>query len=825
GAVEYTDAYGPTCFTLSVGPTSYESTQRWGKNGTWAVLSVLTPPNCHDPHTPTAADREALKYGQAQYAAGTVVTLRADSLDYGPRSVAAPWLALDTLRGATPVPGQPGLSTVVMDADRNVYATFRVDDCVPLALDTIVGGTLTVESSVRPSSTRYLEPASGACTADDGSAGFVRGTQLTLKATGTDGTTFLYFTRQGKNDGYVHQLDATGAETIERAGGQAIVAFGEVPTHLLPATYTSAVEDLNGLGAKFGEIRCVAVHTVSSAPTSAYGSVIDFSHGPTCSSQPSTSTTTIAGGYTIRDRTDWYIASGGLATSTKYPLVNFTGVGPRGQATPVWSTSEGLVEYPDRWDRRGLAGTRGPYIDLEAGAEITIFLNFRPDSCTAPVVNLPQGGSYGFTSASPEPFCMEGLMSKNQRATLIGDASVSTPLLIPIFSTPNPRVADLSNARAASDGRSYSVRTVDINTFWNHTGDELTWDLEYCASLDLTVRVRDGAGEYSYLSDDEAAALVADDGGCAPLYARPGRTANASLSPDGSYSYTIVQGTTAPVRTVDSVGNLGGTGALDLQVTCYGVSTGERVYVVTAGNCPGDSSRFTKGTVVEVQVAPNSDERMDGWYGGAVDGEYGDRAWVVVDRDRSVNADIHHPRWDEVLANGFSSFTQRVISVGGMVVTSMVMAQSYVAQAAVTAMKYTTAAIRALGYDGKVLDAIDTAARVITAEMEALQVAAGCLAGWAEGKHVTAQLADALPTTAPGTDPADKVKAALEAALKKRGNAATPGGAAGIAQNLVNAFGSNLGMYGQDARKSWENFAPQVGQCIQDGLKGSAATI
>ncbi|MEB0014650.1 hypothetical protein QN416_23930, partial [Glaciimonas sp. Cout2] len=107
-------------------------------------------------------------------------------------------------------------------------------------------------------------------------------------------------------------------------------------------------------------------------------------------------------------------------------------------------------------------------------------------------------------------------------------------------------------------------------------------------------------------------------------------------------------------------GNVSGPNTLDLTIICYTIS-GKDLSATTPGNCPGGAgNRYTRGTTVQLQAEDIEGNRFDGW--DYADASRDQTAWVIMDRDRYVEAKIHRYSTREKGGNWFSSISQRMLA-------------------------------------------------------------------------------------------------------------------------------------------------------------------
>ena len=818
--------YYPQCFTLTLNPnttTAYDPGR----------LVSFTEPNCASPDGATETELRQKEAGAPRYAAGTVVELYAihNTENRGATSWERPALDLLSFDGAEREVANPAFAHVVMDQDRTVTAKFKVRDCIPISMVSGKGGSIVVQSSSRPDSTAHFAPYSGACTDASGAAGYVPGTQLTLKAVADTDMGVVAFSEADNHCSW----EASGA-CAEFDPTFAVRAVGSIPKNAVSRLQVVTVLAAARYGAIFSEVRCVAVTTTTSSPIGMSYSrgnpseVVDSTSliltpgsgdgQHDCGGNRSTSSQSTLGAYSLTTHLDWLVATGSLEVSTKYAAISFK-KGYNGAATTVWSTStdSGVL-------RAGTAGTgSGPLLDLTAvGSELTIAANWYSSSCRVPV-QLPQGGSVRLASDSLEPSCPVGKWTNEQSGVITADPALNAPGLVPFFSveTYEGQGYDLE---PAPDGRSYSrgyLWVPDMNLM-RHFSPRL----EYCAPLNLDVLVQNDVGKGSTMPASGVHAYIADNGGCPPDWARPGRTVGIGLTNTGNYAYSLVNGTASTGASVslNAQGDITARVGLPLQLRsiCYSVATTDSVSFTTPGNCPGGASnRFLRGSVVQIELELQQGSEFRGWRDVAQ--SRGTTAWVIVSEDRAPWADIHRPSDLEILGNVASNLAQRALSAIVTAATGVLLAEMYVVQGVALAMQGVSTALHAMGVEGRVLDGFDEGVAIITSQIEMVSMLSTCMQSWSSGDGI-AELPIDDEFLADGADMAtgeitDQISDRLESALKNSGRsgAASMMGAIGHGQDMANIFGSNLNMLGRGASVGWNSIADDVGGCMVNGME------
>ncbi|WP_105035245.1 hypothetical protein [Cryobacterium aureum] len=818
--------YSPRCFTLTLNPVVVNPHYP-------GELVSLTEPNCVSPDGATYDERRQQEQGEPRYAAGTVVELTTNhtTQNRGATAYDRPVLEVVQFAGAEREVANPRYAHVVMDQDRSVTATFKVRDCIPVSLVSSLGGTVTVQSSERPDSTLYFLPITGECTTASGEAGYVPGTQLTLKAVADTGMGVAAFSEADNHCSW----EASGA-CAEFDPTFAVRAVGSIPKNAVSRLQVVTVLAAARYGAIFSEVRCVAVTTTTSSPIG-----LSYSRGnPSevvdstsliltpgsrdgqhdCGGNRSTSSQSTLGAYSLTTHLDWLVATGSLEVSTKYAAISFE-KGYNEDATTVWSTStdSGVL-------RAGTAGTgSGPLLDLTAvGSELTIAANWYSSSCRVPV-QLPQGGSVRLASESLEPSCPVGKWTNEHSGLITADPALNAPNLVPFFSveTYEGQGYDLE---PAPDGRSYSrgyLWVPDMNLMRHYSPR-----LEYCAPLNLDVLVQNDVGTGSTMPASGVHAYIADNGGCPPDWARPGRTVGIGLTNSGNYAYSLVNGTASTGASVslNAQGDITARVGLPLQLRsiCYSVATTDSVSFTTPGNCPGGASnRFLRGSVVQIELELQQGSEFRGWRDVAQ--SRGTTAWVIVSEDRAPWADIYRPSDLEILGNVASNLAQRALSAIVSLVTGVLLAEMYVVQVMALAMQGVSTALHAMGVEGRVLDGFDEGVGIITSQIQMVSMLSTCMQSWSSGDGI-AELPIDDDFLADGADMAsgeitDQISERLENALRNSGRsgAASMMGAIGHGQDMANIFGSNMDMLGRGAAVGWNSIADDVGGCMVNGME------
>ncbi len=810
--------YAPACFTLTISPLLAARATNGG------YLTTTTVPNCSDPRNPSAGDLADLAAGHPRYAAGTAV-----GVDVYP-NYGGPGLVVDALSGLTLL--NDSFGSLLMDRDRTVTATFKVKACVPVSIVAAEGGTVALTKAVRPDSTASLTPATGACTAAGGSAGYVPGTTLTYTATPGSGASLDSWT---VSTGYPGIVPADVALAAESSLPPSSIVKSLTQTVVVPAV--NAVQ----VAARFAMVKCVSVTIVSrtivgywdttgwSAPRGATGTPYDTQG--TCGGIAGTHSVKISGSgwYEITTDTVSYVATGRIDVGTAQksyrpnPIRNV-----QGSAYVTWDTSSGLgvkrlayTSAPSGYtDVAGMAAGStfadsgmdlGPSIDLTAAPPaITVDANWvleAPTECFAPHIALPQGGSYILNPASPdEPFCeTPGLVANGEKMTLRAANPIGAPALTPMLTTVSNGIGATMPAAFVGSGN---------------------YMLEYCAPLALDVRIHDDSGHVTTATADQATELFDDDGGCPPGWTRPNRVTRTGLTSGGATNYTVIGNADGfgPTLAVDPAGVITGSHRVDLQVVCFTLSVYD-ASITTPGNCPGGAAnRFLRGSTVQLQAG--SADRFDGWNG--VDAQQGETGWVVMAADRSVSADLHNYKWYEKVGNALSSVAERAVAAVVTVATGLLLSETFIAKATGWALTGTAALLRDVGVKGAAIDALDTAGGVISAQFDVVNLLSNCLGSIASGGDTPLLTVPAGSAATPSGGSADDVVAAAKAQLadqlSKAGLNAQVALGRGNIGAMVNIFGSGPSAYSADAASSWSAYGSSLGACTQRGVDQYVAT-
>ncbi|WP_105034090.1 Ig-like domain repeat protein [Cryobacterium aureum] len=817
GYYSYTTDYAPRCFTLTVSPNAEIATGPLTRDDLKGNLLVYTKPNCSSPDTATDADLVEFDAGTPRYATGTIVEIRAEPAYE--RTTSQPY-AIETFDGVIRAETNPEFGTVTMDADHTVSATFAVAGCVPFRLHQSAGGSASILSANRPESSRALKPATGDCTDPVGGPGYVRGTSVVIESIPDPEYAFtsLAYTREIPTD---DQLTAAAlAQKPETTGStRTTVIIGEKSDrHVRPV---------------FSHQDCVSVMVRVIGPRahvtrSDSGVSLQGGSGDEECAPPRTVAAEQFDDYITVETVYSVLSTSVLVATPKYewwPLRT-------DRATITWSTSYGATTVPSRKMAGGGEvadlvvrspgmdySTWGPIVALDqlpsTDREVLITATYVSRECATPTVVNPFGAPYqmrltpGLTSVCSLPTEADRYQTVEVRA-----ADSDIPTLKPVFS--------IERSAANNDGRAYLPNPATV------PGTQ-TLALEYCAPLNLTVTMRDDAGTVRTLGSAEAARIVVDDGGCAPLNTRPAKTVTTSLTVEAAYANSIIDTPSVmPTLAVDARGISAPT-TLNLRVNCVSVDVGDRTTRNTPANCPGGAAnRYIKGTVVQFTGEVHDDEGLDGWNG--VDEQNGVTAWVIAETDRYAAVDIDYPSvWDKI-SNGLSGLAQRIVSAAVIVATGIVLAKMMLAKMVTAALKSVGTIVAISGGGDGMLNAMTKVDNAVTAVMNTVELFSKCINTSAAGTGTLTALPSST-LTEPGANGVNDAISNTESAFDEladnlNGNGRSVGGTAAqvisSGRGLVDLFGSNTSLYGRDAGQAWTSMGTSLGGCMLTGLEDNA---
>ena len=855
--VSYTTRYAPVCYTLTVDPVGNGmkpgDPDYWNRTElrTKGLIYALTPPNCTDPNTATTDEWTQLANGKPRYAAGTDVLLHVSPIS------GEPAYTIGSVTGAQAQSQGSDRFHVVMTGDKSVSAVFKVRDCVPVDIKPGDGGSIALVSTKRPDDSRYLLPLDGSCTTSKGAPGFVPGTAVTLRATPDQG---MYFGAWRTSD--FGPVRYTGANPLARwiigdapAGQESGAAGARTATFTVPPLATQYDSDTKlSVGANYSEVQCVAVTTEASWPAGTKEAYSPVTYRPTddrlsiddlrCGDRSTAAKKVDTGrDYEYWTQTDWFVGSAVIQPLSSNADAELTyyhdNPDPDNHNPLVFKDATWLTwsaDNPFTVSKEAQVGSAdGPVLDLEFAVDqkLTVNANWFDRGCRKVDFAYPQGGEVTVRPLEHD-VCGAGSVINGQKVELIASDAPAGTNIVPVLSVVDDKWnrADLPTMIPAADGRLYSRQYSGVFS------PKLTGvipnsriRLEYCVPLKLGVYTRNASGNfdkrYAGLSSDYFDSIgmdgwpqmIADDGGCPPMYARPGATVHVGLTALGAYGYKIVSEGGGPTITVAKDGSQDG-GDIHLEAICFSVARGDRVSADTAPNCPSDSSKYVRGTVVQLQADVHGGETFNGWSG--VDQSQERYAWVIANQDRSVSVDIHKPSTAEKIGNFFSSVAQRFIAVGAMIATGLLLAEMALVKVVAFGMAAISTGLHLLGVSGPAMDGFDRATAVVAAPLDTVKLFAGCLGSVAHGPDLTdSTKLSALVASGAGKKVIGLTAEQLGKYLHKLGFSRAAKATGGLDQvvDLTNAFGS--GSYSGDAATSWKNYGSSLNSCMSDGFQST----
>ena len=857
-SLSFTTRYAPVCHTLQVTPRgdivaktdpAFAYTEQYYAKGT---VKALTKPNCTDPRTPTADELEQLANGEPRYAVGTVVDLAitpVTTVGQARRNGGTPYV-VDTVDGATADELGRGFYTTTVTGDQKVSATFKAAECSVVDIRPGDGGTQAIIASERPGESRYLKPYDGTCTTGDGTAGYVPGSTVTVRATPDDGT-YLLDWRTSDFD----PVKRTGEDPLALttlgdapAGGRSGAAGTATRTFVVP---TPAEAQLV-IGVNYGVVRCVAVTTSTALPISADKTVPAYT--PTtftnvadgdstsidelrCGSRgPSVDRAVTKGFKSVVTQTDWFIGTAIVraerADKVEYGSLqvnrNTDDVSPATTVAEIrWSLVDGLEAVADA----GTDGSsRGPvlYMEFAPADRVSIAADYWSDTCRPIQFSYPQGGTTQTSFDYSAKYSSRVVCPNNSGVwgeTVVLRSTTPTPSTVrAIASVGRPTSEDTvrwpQGVRAA-DGRLYTMLSRDGSVIGTPMSDVR---IEYCVPLAVYVHVQKPDGRYdnvlrtgnrfgdlSDLDDGGWADIIAHDGGCPPLWGRPGSTVTIGLTDYGSLGYDLPVGPQTVTIPTDGSSPVVG---IFLRTKCATLSLGARVAAANGPNCDNDPSKYVLGTVVQMQADVPAGGHLNSWSG--TDQTENETSWVVMTGDRSVTADVHTPSVGEKIVNGLSSVAQRTIALGAVVLTGIMLMEATLLKVLGTAMSLVSTGLKAVGVSGKGLDEYDRVTAIVTATTGIPAMYADCISSWAHGPKLTESNIAAKFGTKGGAALANK---AINFAYPKLKAEKSVTGSQGVqwVVDSIDAFGS--GSYLNDARDQWSSMGSTLGTCMVDGMK------
>ncbi|GAB2467658.1 hypothetical protein HD599_000442 [Conyzicola lurida] len=820
GMFTYDTKWAPVCFTLTVSPNNV-ATRSEAKGS----ITVLNQPNCASPFGPTAEELKELAAGKPRYAKGTVVDVRADPQTYNPAGN-QPFLQYTVVSfdGVVPEPAYRDFGRVTMNGDRAISAVFAVPDCSPFTLLQTRGGTASVVSSARPASSGALKPATGACTTPDGRAGYVPGTKVVVESVPDSGAVFDKLVTAGAFPAVRDTFPRV--TTTPQKTGEPVRTSVEIGLRAATVAWSTF---------SYRDCVTVVVRDTSPAQSSSGARLAALDPAQMCAA-PKTSAVTTESTWQSTYRT-WTTTYSVLSNATVRAVADYPAASGIKLSYLSWSVRVGAttLKSADRMNFMdayqggihpalnyvGQDGEKeGPYIDLAllGPSERVVYVDgvIGAYNCTKPYVENPFGVAYGQRALySTMQKCKEdGFVLPSDQVELRA-AKPTSGSLTPVWSL---------SGGSSNDGRYYYPgSTIQV------AGNSRV-ALEYCANLPLTVRQRDDSGTFSVLNASQAAALIMDTGGCAPMRTRPGGTVQTGLTVAAAYQYSLVNPAAGmPKFVVDGAGN-SAAATLDIAVNCVTVNTGDRTRAETPANCPGGgSNRYLKGTVIQFNGDVRDDEGLEGWTG--VDEQNGVTAWVMAETDRWVEVDIDYPSFWEKVGNAFSNLAGRIVSVAVTIATGIVLAKAMLVKMASSALKGIGAIVMIAGGGDGMLNAMTKFDNGVSAMINSAQLLSTCLNTSARGPG---NLTD-LPSGALGSVGVVAVNGGISAtnaglakygelASKTQGMSSALGDAATVlsyGRTLVDGFGSNVNMYSRDATEVWTTMGNDLGGCMSSGLESN----
>jgi hypothetical protein len=846
--LSFATRYAPVCYTLDLtpihdivsksSPAYFTSTQYFTKG----FITPLTQPNCTDPETSTAEERGQLENGHPRYAAGTVVDLRITPITTfleAYRNEGTPYV-VDTVTGATAHSSYPDFYQTTMVRDQSVSATFKARDCMVIDLKTGAGGTNAITSSQRPGESRYLRPFDGSCTRADGVKGYVPGSTVTITATPDADHYFLDWRTEdfGPRPGTLAdplELRTLGDPPSSKDSG----AAGTVSRTFTVPAYG---EPQLIVGANYANVHCVAVTTTVWWPETAGPFVpttfrdvqenkpVDSLRCGRGSSGPSAGASSWFGRpYT---QTDWFVGTAVLQAHRSDPRPAYSYTRPSADYQTVRTIKDVAsirwsVDTPQAVADLGTDGSsEGPviYLSFTSGDRVAIEATYYTQRCHEMRFSYPQGGAItAYTDGGGEG---DSLLPCPENSGVVGDR-------ISMSATPGPEpeidsivsvarskssIKEWPNAVLAADGRLYT----NLSGGWTHmTVPTSVVRLEYCVPFDLTVSTANRSGEYddvyygssrANFTDLDAAGwpeLIAHDGGCPPMWARPGSTVTVGLTDYGAFGYDLVDGNVTVAVPTDGTGPVVD---LRLRAKCATVTVGDRVSTVNPPNCDWDSSKYVLGSPVQLHADVPDGGRLNSWSGA--DKTENTSAWVMVTKDRVVTADIYKPNLGEKILNGLSSIAQRTVALAATIFTGILLMEMTLVKVLGLAMTGVSMGLKAVGVSGAGLDGFDRATAIVNAQTSLPATFANCLSGWAHGPSLT-QTNLATKVGAPSA--VFLANQAKDKFYPKVDKSVTDKQGIQWVVDAIDAYGS--GSYLNDAATQWSSMGSSLGSCMESSLE------
>jgi hypothetical protein len=868
--LSFATRYAPACYTLTVTPRGenvaktdpgFPYTEQYFTKGT---VKATTKPNCTNPRTATPDELEQLANGEPRYAVGTVVDLAitpVTTAGQARRSGGTPYV-VDTVVGAKADELGRGFYYTTVTGDQQVSATFKALECSVVDIRPGDGGSQAITGTIRPDESRYLLPRDGTCTTPDGRTGYVPGSTVTVKATPDDGRFFLDWRTSDFAPAKRTGEDPLALTTLgdAPAGKRSGAAGSTTRTFVVP----TPAEGPLVIGANYAVVRCVAVTTTTTLPVSADGTVPAYtpttftnvaegdstpiddlrcgSRGPSVAKSPSVMQWGAIALKTPVTQTDWFIGTAVVRAERGEKVTygslqvnrNTEYVSPATTVAEIrWSLVDGLEAVADP----GTDGSsRGPvlYMEFAPGDRVEIAANYWSDECLPIDFSYPQGGatttSYDYSAKySSRVVCPPN--SGVRHETVVLRSTTPTPVSVrAIASVGKPTSEDKRQwpqGVQAADGRLYTM--LDRNGSIVGTPTSAV-RIEYCVPLAVFVHVQQPDGRYhnvlrtgnregdlADLDDGGWADIIAHDGGCPPLWGRPGSTVTIGLTDYGALGYDLPVGPQTVTIPTNGASPLVG---IFLRTKCASLSVSDRVDVVNGPNCDNDPSKYVLGSVVQMQADVEAGGRLNSWSGA--DKTENRTAWVVMTSDRTVTADIHTPNTGEKILNGLSSVAQRTIALGAVVLTGILLMEATLLKVLGTAMSLVSTGLKAVGVSGKGLDEYDRVTAIVTATTGIPNIYQNCLSNWAHGPKLTDTYLATKVGSAAGVFGVNKAIDFKYPKLKADKSVAERQGVQWVVDS-INAFGS--GSYLNDARDQWSNMGTSLSHCMVDSMKEQVEPI
>lgn len=802
--VTYLPSYAPECVTLRWYPSLDDANRKQG------YLYPTTPPNCADPHRPTAADRAGLNAGVVRYAKGTRVAIAVAPGELireaynGVGSADRPTFRLVRVNGSAFAPTQPlnpfvrNSFSVLMSADRSLDEVYAVRGCTPVHVLPGHGGEVKITAARRPDSSRGLQPATGACTLPDGRAGYVPGTRLSLVAAPRSAESTLGSFVVPHPDGGFEAVASDGRRTGVRVADLGVQAaprwlplgFGGSLEYVVPQPFVDA-----RVGAVFRTVACTPVTFHLAYPAQAqdpwnqgatrYDQVPDLGaqacpggwpYDQPKKDQVVDETNLIPGKYNSYQQkrvTRWVLSDSVISPSVRPVSVRPGEVGH----TPEWS----VVGAVGRPASAAVSGYRLPPIDLNGRPQgVEIGLVWRSDICTplpTSFLKYPNGGKAAVVRYSGDPTCQRA--SDVAPGTVFAVVGQDRPGFQPYFTSPQGLAGGSNGVRVPRPG----TLLFYVPYLSSRSVAPLEVTMSYCRPLSTSSSLVGEDGKAVTRLSPQDAALIRGPGGwnsgplyelelrsphCPAGYAEPlsqvqprlvhGRVdLSQPAAQSGAAERAARQAGTTPSAPADAISafvDAQGVQTPSMLVTtahvrCNSVALGKRVVFLTPANCPGGPGRFLQGTTVQVQVHPASDETFNYWNG--VDQDFGGGyANVVVGGDRSISADLSTKSIGDKILSGLSGVATSFVAFVSQAASVLVMAEVGILQTVATGASLLAQGLAAVGVDGTALKVLTGIATALNTLATFSQTLGGCVAAWNSGNSPASAAAAALGSASAG---------------------------------------------------------------------------